>query len=794
MRFTILSDDALREIKMAVKYANAANHRVAVVLTGSSDSKLVAGAVEVITAAAHHMRSRGKIIYVYHAFYEDGCARQRMFQEALGMEDAEYIPYHESIKVLGRTFSVAVLDLINNLEPNDIGRLSGIVEGGGLYVFIMPRFEDFDKIITRFQSMLVTPQYGPERIRRFFERRFVAKLMEYNGIIVYDVDRGVLVKRSGLPARCHRRQRPPISIPEKRLFHEALYRTALTQDQVNVLSILETLYKRPEMDRKKVVIITSDRGRGKSSAIGIGIAGLAHKIRRAKGRCRVIVTAPSEANVQEIFRFAARCLERFRYRPVLEEREGFVVSLKAKGIEVLYVTPLEALSRSGEILVVDEAASLQVPMLFALLKRFSRVIYSSTIHGYEGAGRGFSVRFMNNLRSLSNVDVQEYEMSEPIRYAQDDPVEKWVFDTLLLDAEPPKLGNADLKLIEEGKVQYYRPALEEFFTNEELLRQFFGIYVMAHYRNNPNDLGMMMDAPHHFPRALILDSGKVVVSLELAEEGPLDEKLAMESARGAWIMGNIIPDRLIKYYKLVDFGRLKGVRIVRIATHPRAWGRGLGSRALAELEREAREGGYDWLGAGFGVSRELLNFWLKNGYTPVHLSPSRNPVSGEYSLLVVKPLTRRAARYIRLMSSEFKRRLLHSLAEPYHDLDPEIARMLLKATLPVKIAPKLTRYQLGRFMSYAWGDMTLENSIDVMSELARVYFMRNHSFLTERQELLLIAKVLQAKSWRLTCSELGLTPPQAIEEARMTARKISEVMYGIGSAEEAEPLLYLKLE
>ena len=797
MRNIVLSRDAVSELLGALRYARRAHQRVMLVLTGDNDGNLVMGAVEAMNIFLRAGSEVGEgILYVYHAFYEDGCARREMFERALKQPcNVSYVPYHESIKLLGRTFDAAVIDLINNLEPNDLGRLSGIVDGGGLYVLLMPPLDKLTKeVVTRFQSTLLTPQYGPEHLRRYFERRFVAKLYEHRGIIIYDVDERRLLKTSDLPRRLRAFKRTPPEVPEKRLLPEPIYRLALTRDQVEVLKLLENLYERPEKGTKRVVIVTADRGRGKSSAIGMGLAGLAHRIRRAKGMCRVAVTAPSEANVQELFKFVRRGLEKLNHEVEVEERQGLVVGIRAKGIEVRYFKPLEAVARRADLLAVDEAASLQVPMLFALLRRYDRVVYSSTIHGYEGAGRGFSVRFLRRLKRLRNVEVYEYEMEEPIRYSAGDPVEEWAFDTLLLDAEPAVLDKEDVKCVESMDVEYLVPDLEEFFLrDEQALREFFGIYIMAHYRNNPNDLGMMMDAPHHMVRALRLRTGKIVVSLELAEEGPLDEELARESSRGAWIMGNIIPDRLIKHYKLVDFGRFKGIRIVRIATHPELWGRGLGSRALQEVEREARERGYDWVGAGFGVTYELLNFWLKNGYVPVHLSPDRNPVSGEYSILVVKPLREEVARYVEVIAREFKRRLLYSLAEPYHDLSPRVVRALLHATPASKVTPRLTVYQVGRLVSYAWGDMTLENCMDCMGELARAYFMGGHEFLSEEQELLLITKVLQAKSWKVACSELNIPPPRAMDELRAAARAMCEKFYSIKSERDGEKYLYLTL-
>lgn len=796
-KLVILNRETAEELLDAFKQAKRLNHRIMLVLTGDNDGNLIIGAVEAINLFLSVTELKGEgILYAYHAFYEDGRSRKEVFEKAVKHDTRfVYVSYHDSEMCLGRTFDAAILDLINNLEPNDVGRLSGVVKGGGLYVILLPSFQRLMKIITRFQGLLLTPQYGPESLRKFFERRFVSKLFVHEGVIVYDVDEKKILKYSDLPKQVPKAKREDLVIPEKKILPQPIYEIAVTQDQVNVLKILEKLYQKPEKEKKVVIVITADRGRGKSSVIGLGIAALSHKIRRAKGRCAVVLTAPSEANVQELFKFARRGLESLGYEVQAEEEGGYITRLKAKSIDIAYFRPLEAVTKRADIVAVDEAASLQVPMLFAILKKHDRVIYSSTVHGYEGAGRGFSIRFLHSLRQSKNIEIYEYEMKEPIRYALEDPIELWAFDTLLLDAEPSPITEDDLKLVEEGEVEYWIPDPEEFFLKDEnTLREFFGIYIMAHYRNNPNDLGMMMDAPHHKVRALRLKNGKVVVSIELAEEGPLEEELAKQSARGAWIMGNIIPDRLIKHYKLVDFGRYKGLRIVRIATHPDLWGKGLGSRALEELEKEAIKVGYDWVGAGFGVTLELLKFWLKNNYLPVHLSPDRNPVSGEYTALVIKPLNERVKEYIDRMAIEFKRKLLSSLAEPYHDLSPRVIRAILSSTPGAGTSPKLTEYQLGRLVSYAWGDMTLENCMDCMRELAEAYFMNGYHFLDEEQELLLITKVLQAKSWKVTCLELDTRPSRAMDSLRSAAKALCSELVGIRSEKDIERFLFLKLE
>jgi len=787
-----LTKKVLREVKIARKY----NHRRLVVLSGDDDEKLVGTLIAIVTSYVRKHGLREPILYAFNPFYGDGSQRKSLFKAGVNQQDLiiEFVPYHETQKVLGRTYDLAILDLINNLEPNDLGRLMGVVQGGGLYIFLTPKFSTYQKIITRFQSTLLTPQYGIESIRHLFVKRFLKKLFSHDGILIYDVDEDKIIKDFSFKNKQPIGKKEPILIPKKTLIPKTVYSLVKTRDQVEVLRLIEKLYFKPKGGEKQVIVVTANRGRGKSSVIGMGVAGLAHKLRRAKGKCRILVTAPSPQNVEELFKFALKTLKRLNY-DIKEEKLPTLIT--AKTIEIQYVTPIEALRKRAEILAVDEAASLHVPMLFKLLERFDRIIFSTTIHGYEGAGRGFTVRFLSRLKKRQDISLYEYEMKEPIRYSENDPIEKWLFDTLLLDAEPAQLNEEDLSCIERREVEYFKPKLEEFFLKrEDLLRQFFGIYIMAHYRNNPNDLGMMMDAPHHFPRALMLKTGKLVVSLELAEEGPLKGDLAVKSARGAWIMGNIIPDRLIKHYKTIDFGELKGWRIVRIATHPEVMRKGLGSQALAYVEEEAREKGYDWVGAGFGVTNELLRFWARNGYTPVHLSPERNPVSGEYSLLVVKPLNSKAKRYVDFFAWEFKNKFISALTDPYFDLEAEVALILLEATPKKDIPLIFSKFQIGRLMTYIWSEMTYENCTDVMKLLARQYFLDKkgeNAGLDKIHKLLLIAKVLQSKTWRMVSDELNIIPPEAMKKLREAAKILAEHYFGVKSRQEAEKYFFLRL-
>jgi len=195
----------------------------------------------------------------------------------------------------------------------------------------------------------------------------------------------------------------------------------------------------------------------------------------------------------------------------------------------------------------------------------------------------------------------------------------------LLDAQPAELDEEDIEAIKNGKLTFEAIDKDEMFNDERLLREFFGIYVLAHYRNRPSDVVILSDMPNHFPFRVAVN-GKTVCSIHIAIEGGIGKELMREMANGYKPRGQIIPDLVLKHYWDYDFPKLLGVRVVRIATHPSVMSMGIGSFGLQRLISWAAGNELDWIGSGFGVSPELLRFWLKNGFSPIHMTPQRNEV------------------------------------------------------------------------------------------------------------------------------------------------------------------------
>jgi tRNA(Met) cytidine acetyltransferase len=133
-------------------------------------------------------------------------------------------------------------------------------------------------------------------------------------------------------------------------------------------------------------------------------------------------------------------------------------------------------------------------------------------------------------------------------------------------------------------------------------------------------------------------------------------------------------------------------------------------------------------------------------------------VTGEYSVLVLKPLSEEASKLTEEVLKEFKRRILASLHDVYFSLNPMVARLLLKSKLDGGKA-KLSTSQRSRLLGYVKGSYIYELASDAIHEVVRSYFWQGKDCLTPREEAILVAKVLQGKPWETLKSRFGVKEP-----------------------------------
>jgi len=673
-----------------------------------------------------------------------------------------YVSFKTLEKIMGTTWDVLVADFRHDFRPNDLGRLVEVVRGGGLIILVTPMLDEWVDMKLPFHRDMVTEPYSINDVQPIYLRHIVETLRSNPGVYILSDD-GELIG-DVLPRIVFRRRKTPI--PGDSTLDEYVYRLALTQDQVDAIYAIDkgTLLNKP-------VVITADRGRGKSAALGLAIAGVLLRDYGREKKMRIVITAPEPVNVREVFNFARKVL-RFKGVKFNVKRFGdYIVELNSEVGQLRYVSPIEVFRERMDYLFVDEASGIPVNLLEGYLERFKFGVFSTTLHGYEGAGRGFQVRFLPMIRNLSRGGLLEVNMSEPIRYAINDPIEDWLFKALLLDSDPAKIEPEIRDLINEADLEYVKIDLGDWlFRRLDLFRQYVGIYIFAHYRNRPNDIMMLCDAPHHFARC-IMYRDMVVNSLHLSYEGGLSEDAVRRSLAGAPPSGHLIPTVLIRYYPMhKDFSKLKGIRVVRIATHPELMDRGIGSYALKKLISEAKGLGFDWVGASFGATINLLNFWFKNGFVPVYLSPIKNPVSGEFSTIVVNPLNRMARRFVKRFRIEFKKLFVDSMVDTYFVLDEALAYHLLSLDRwSIDYVPELRGNSLERLKEYCMGALHYGGAVDAIREVVKAHFVRSPDrrvSIPRKYEYAIISKVLQARSWEKVSLRYDISKDELIAKIR----------------------------
>jgi len=654
--------------------------------------------------------------------------------------DCEHHEQSRAEELLGRTRTAVVLDAHEELRPDAVGRTVGAVDGGGLYVILAPPLETWPEERDGFDASLAVPPFEVADVTGHFRRRFVETLRAHRGIAIVDVETDT-VEQDGLTNPPPSRPIPAPTPPADARFRPETYDQCLTDDQRDAVQAFESL----QADAAAVVV-EADRGRGKSSAAGLAAGNLA-----AEGR-DVLVTAPQYRSAGEVFTRAAHLLETLGV-DFTRDRVSDPRRLDGSGAGcVRYAPPEKAatLPDDPDVVIIDEAAALPVRRLEQFLDA-PAVAFTTTVHGYEGAGRGFSVRFRDRLEGSDHA-VTDVSMTTPIRYGDADPVEVWAFRALLLDARPP----VD-QLIAEATpetVAYQQLSTAELLVDEHLLREVFGLLVLAHYRTEPSDLARLLDAPNLTVRALTHEGHVVAVAL-LAREGGLSAETRATMYEGGRVRGNMIPDVLSTQLRDESAGIPVGQRVLRIATHAAVRSRGLGSELLSEIRAEFADQ-VDWLGVGYGATPELVRFWAHNGYSTVHLATSRNATSGEYSVVMLDPCSDDGAALATRHGEWFQDRIVAVLSDPLDDCDPDVVRTVLRAT-DSEPALRLSGWEWRLIAGVPGGASILDTNPAPFRDLARRHLSdpADPAALSDQEERLLVRKVLQARPWSAVTEELA---------------------------------------
>ena len=215
------------------------------------------------------------------------------------------------------------------------------------------------------------------------------------------------------------------------------------------------------------------------------------------------------------------------------------------------------------------------------------------------------VRSFIGVSFIAGTVLREIELTEPIRYATDDPVEKWLYSFLCLDcASTPYRLMSGTPHPDQCQLFYVnRDSLFSYHKlSEAFLHRIWSLYVSSHYKNSPDDLQLLSDAPAHMLFVLLgppkegVTIPDVFCVVQVSLEGMIEkDTIRRELSKGTRSAGDLIPWTIAQQYLDSDFSQLSGARIVRIATHPDVQGMGYGRKTL-QLLQEYFEGKIEFTG------------------------------------------------------------------------------------------------------------------------------------------------------------------------------------------------------
>lgn len=607
---------------------------------------------------------------------------------------ADALPLRSAHQLLGRDLNLLIYDAHDGFDPDGFGAATGAILGGGVLVLLTPPLAAWPgRSDPQAERIAVWPHSAADLSGRFLER--LARVL---------TDDPSLISLGQAQPDWLRFPAPPPLPPADpgQAQTRAAHRPCTTDQHRAVAAILKTARGRA----RRPLVLRAHRGRGKSAALGLAAGELL-----AEGGRRILVTAPSRAAAEAIFKHA---------RAVLRTGEsGTRGALQTT--EPVFVPPADLVTEfpHADLLLVDEAACIPAPLLEAMLEHYGRIVFATTVHGYEGTGRGFDIRFRARLDQRTP-DWRALELEHPVRWSPGDPLEALTFRALLLDAVPAPADLVSATRLSGCRCE--RLDRDVLARDDAALRQVFGLLVLAHYQTRPMDLRMLLDGPNI--RVMVLREGDTVVATLLAalEGGFEDAELRDAVYRGRRRpRGHLLPQTLSAHAGILEAPSHRYLRVVRIAVHPAIQDRGLGRTLLAHLEADARSEGIDCLGASFGATPELIQFWHRCGYAPVQIGTSRNGASGEHALVVLRGLTDAGLRLLERAEARLESALGVLLPGPLRALDPAVVLAIVRRIPPPRTEPdrQAAEDALYELTCFVEGHRTLEASLPLLAELSR---------------------------------------------------------------------------
>ncbi|MFT5398863.1 MAG: tRNA(Met) cytidine acetyltransferase [Planctomycetota bacterium] len=483
---------------------------------------------------------------------------------------------------LGSECQLVIVDLFTGLNADVFCIASGLLAAGGVLILISPGIEEWVNDDDRYAQW----QDGSRSAYPVFVDYFLSAIKN-DPLVGIVIDAGSTM--TAMP-----------SLPE-------LHRTPVVNDCTTEQSkTLQALQQWFDYSVAGTALISADRGRGKSTCLGMFAGQLQNQFQH-KGDFNIVVTSASRKSVAQLLAVAGQ--------------------VSYRSADELILSAVDA-----DLVIVDEAAMLPQSMLRQICRIFPKVAMATTLGGYEGTGQGFLLRFVADHSAEALLHLS---LLDPVRWCKGDLLEQWINQTLLMDevskALPPEtLSDKNWTITVHQQLSQRERQL--------LVCRVYRLLSDAHYRTRPSDLRMMMENPDLVMITAQQDD-EIIAAALLNLEGGFEHQLSDDVFMGKRRpRGHLLAQMITAQAAYRGFACYRGLRVQRVAVQENRRRQGLGSQLIEQAVKFARQKKLDYIGASFAFNHHNAAFWRQLKFDLVHISYAAGKSSGLHSVAVIQPL------------------------------------------------------------------------------------------------------------------------------------------------------------
>lgn len=619
-------------------------------------------------------------------------------------------------RYLGSELDAVIVNGHNLFDPDAVGILSGCLRAGGIMIFLTPCLDGWPNLGKALpDDANHKPSVYLSRAARVLANCQSTFKLSIDGAIKPDIS------TLSLPSA------PDIDYSEQRSAIESV--KAMFSDSC-----------------VGPVVLESDRGRGKSAALGIA----ARELIETQGH-KIAVTSHGRRSTDALFAHAL-------------ENSDIV------GENIRYISPHDLIGnrQNIDLLLIDEAASLPLSMLKRLLNTYPHIALASTVHGYEGTGKGFSIKF-HEILGKCRPTWQLIKLEEPIRWSRNDPLESLINRLLMLDAEPAVAHAARATDSRPRFIEYDQARL---VNDEDRLRNLFAILARAHYRTTPSDLARILDGRNLRLFGLENHHGDTLSVALTAIEGCLSEELSKDiRINQRRPLNHLLPVALSTQLGFHRALSMRCARVVRIAVNPKLVGHSFGKQLISQLIR-CLTAKYDLIGASFGLDEALHGFWRDCGFSLVRIGVKKNRSTGTHSGLVIRGLSKHGIELARDAKRQFFRNLASQIPLYFHDMDSGLLNSVGGNGSSIGSSASLNLRDVEELQAFAAGHCNPDRVAAALRLFAESTLASDVSDLEEIDREILHQRLILCRPWSTIRRCLPLSKPISKREGLACLRGI----------------------